>query len=63
MSSFRIAAVQHDIIWCDRDANFEHLAPLVRGAAASGARLVLLSETFSTGFATDRADLGEPEGG
>jgi predicted amidohydrolase len=63
MSTFRIAAVQHDIAWCDRDANFEHLAPLVRGAAASGARLVLLSETFSTGFATDRADLGEPEGG
>ncbi len=61
--ALRIAAVQHDIAWCDRDANFEHLAPLVRGAAASGARLVLLTETFSTGFATDRDDLGEPEGG
>jgi predicted amidohydrolase len=63
MSSFRIAAIQHDIAWCDRDANFAHLAPLIAGAAASGARLVLLSETYSTGFATDRADLGEPEGG
>ena len=25
--SLRIAAVQHDIVWNDRDANFEHLAP------------------------------------
>lgn len=62
-ATVRIAAIQHDIAWCDRDANFAHLAPLVAGAAASGAQLVLLSETFSTGFATDRDDLGEPEGG
>jgi predicted amidohydrolase len=59
----RVAAIQHDIVWCDRDANFAHLAPLISGAASSGARLILLSETFSTGFATDRDDLGEPEGG
>ena len=59
----RVAAIQHDIAWCDREANFAHLAPLIAGAAAAGARLVLLSETFSTGFATDRDDLGEPEGG
>jgi len=61
--SLRIAAIQHDIAWCDRAANFEHLAPMIAGAAASGARLVLLAETFSTGFATDRDDLGEPLGG
>ena len=30
----RVAAVQHDIVWSDRDANFEHLAPMVRAAAA-----------------------------
>lgn len=59
----RIAAIQHDIVWNDRDANFERLAPRVGAAAAAGARLVLLSETFSTGFAVDTADLGEPEGG
>ncbi len=59
----RVAAIQHDIVWCDRDANFAHLAPLIAVAAAAGARLILLSETFSTGFATDRDDLGEPEGG
>jgi predicted amidohydrolase len=59
----RIAAVQHDIVWSDRDANFEHLAPMVRSAAASGARLVLLTETYSTGFVTDDVAIGEPEGG
>ncbi|MCB9392708.1 MAG: carbon-nitrogen family hydrolase [Acidimicrobiaceae bacterium] len=59
----RIAAVQHDIVWGDRDANFERLAPRISGAAASGARLVLCTETYSTGFAVDDPDLGEPEGG
>lgn len=59
----RVAAIQHDIAWCEREANFVHIAPLIAGASAAGARLVLLSETFSTGFATDREDLGEPEGG
>lgn len=61
--SLRVAAVQHDIVWHDRDANFEHLAPIIAGAAAGGARLVLLTETFSTGFSFDTPGIGEPEGG
>jgi predicted amidohydrolase len=63
MAELRIAAVQHDIVWNDRDANFERLAPKVAGAAASGAGLVLLTETFSTGFGFDQPDFGELEGG
>jgi omega-amidase len=59
----RIAVVQHDIVWSDRAANFARLEPAVRTAAAGGARLVVLTETFSTGFAVDDPDLGEPEGG
>ncbi len=59
----RIAAVQHDIVWNDREANFAHLAPMIAAAAGAGARLVLLSETFSTGFAVDTPGLAEPEGG
>lgn len=59
----RIAAVQHDIVWSDRDANFERLAPMVRSAVVGGAGLVLLTETFSTGFVTDDVGIGEPEGG
>jgi predicted amidohydrolase len=58
----RIAAVQHDIVWEDRDANFERLAPQVARAAGAGADLVLLSETFSTGFSMTPG-IGEPEGG
>ncbi len=59
----RIAAVQHDIVWNDRPANFRRLAPQVAAAAAGGAQLILLTETFSTGFAVDEPTLGEPEGG
>ncbi len=59
----RIAAIQHDIAWDDRDANFEHLAPMIAAAAGAGARLVLCTETFSTGFVVDDLDIGEPEGG
>jgi len=58
----RIAAVQHDIVWEDRDANFERLAPQVAGAVGAGAELVLLTETFSTGFSMTPG-IGEPEDG
>ncbi|MCV2491218.1 carbon-nitrogen family hydrolase [Geodermatophilus sp. YIM 151500] len=58
----RIAAVQHDIVWEDREANFARLAPLVAGAVGLGAELVLLTETFSTGFSMTPG-IGEPEGG
>jgi predicted amidohydrolase len=62
MTGMRIAAVQHDIVWEDRDANFERLAPLVRRAVGAGGELVLLTETFSTGFSMTPG-IGEPEGG
>lgn len=58
----RVAAVQHDIVWNDRDANFARLAPMIATAAVGGARLVLCTETFSTGFVVDDAGIGEPEG-
>ena len=32
----RVAAIQHDIVWADREANFAHLAPLIAGAAGVG---------------------------
>lgn len=47
----KVAALQHDIAWLDRDANFARLEPMIREAAAAGARLVVLTEMFSTGFA------------
>ena len=64
MPSLTLAAVQHDIVWNDRDANFERLAPKIAGAVASGAGLVLLTETFSTGFGFgDPGFESEPTGG
>jgi len=59
----RVAALQHDIVWNDREANFTRLAPMIAAAVGAGAGLVLCTETFSTGFAVDEPDLGEPEGG
>jgi predicted amidohydrolase len=58
----RIAAVQHDIVWEDREANFARLGPQVARAVAAGAEFVLLTETFSTGFSMTPG-IGEPEGG
>jgi predicted amidohydrolase len=52
----KVAALQHDIVWEDRDANFARLAPMIADAAADGARLVLLAELYSTGFSL-RTDL------
>ncbi len=67
MSVLRIAAIQHDIVWMDQQANYDRLAPMIAGAAAGGAGLVVLTETFSTGFGfrdDGEADLrAEPEGG
>jgi len=63
MTAVRVAALQHDIAWHDRAANFRRLSPMIAGAVASGARVVLLTETFSTGFSFDSPDIAEPEGG
>ena len=59
----KVATIQHDIVWEDKEANFERLAPMIRSAAATGARIALLTETFSTGFSMDTARTGEPLGG
>ena len=59
----RIAGIQHDIVWEDPEANFERLAPRIAGAAASGARLVVLTEMFSTGFSMATERTAEPVGG
>ena len=47
----KVAAVQHDIVWLDREANFARLGAMIAEASRHGARFVVLSEMFSTGFA------------
>ena len=59
----RVAAIQHDIVWEDPSANFERLAPMIAAAAAGGARLVVLTEMYSTGFSMNTAVTAEPVGG
>lgn len=46
----RITALQHDIVWEDRDATLSHLEPLLARAVAARPDLVLLTEMFPTGF-------------
>lgn len=59
----KVAALQHDIQWADREANFRDLEILIADASAVGAKFLVLTEMFSTGFVVDRDDIGEPIGG
>jgi len=58
-----VAAIQHNIVWTNRQANFVALEVLTAKAAENGARLIVLSEMFSTGFVVDDLSIAEPEGG
>jgi predicted amidohydrolase len=59
----RIATIQHDTVWEDPAANFADLAPRVEAAAGAGARLVVLTEMFSTGFSMATERTAEPADG
>ncbi len=59
----KVAAIQHDIVWEDREATLAALEPQLAQAAAGGASLAVCAEMFATGFsmATDRT--AEPPDG
>ena len=59
----RVAAVQHDIVWEDRDATLAHVTPLVASAVDEGARLVVLPEMFAVGFSMEPQRVAEPPDG
>jgi len=59
----KVAAVQHDVVWEDREATLARLEPQLRAAAGTGARLVVLTEMFPTGFSMEPERVAEPEGG
>src|SRR3954447_1161473 len=59
----RVAAIQHDIVWQDAPATHALLAPLIADAAAGGARLIVLTEMFATGFSMEPERVAEDEGG
>lgn len=61
--TLKVAVVQHDIVWEDAPATLELLTPQVAEAVATGARLVVLTEMFSTGFSMAAERVAEaPEG-
>src|SRR5262249_32865541 len=59
----KVAAVQHDICWEAPAATCARVAPMIAGAAATGARLVVLTEMYSTGFTMAAARVAEPPDG
>lgn len=59
----KVAAVQHDICWEDPPATFARVAPKIARAAGVGARLVVLTEMFSTGFSMESDRIAEPVDG
>lgn len=59
----KVGIVQHDIVWEDAAATREHVRPMIAKAAADGARLIVLSEMFATGFSMRPEAVAEDEGG
>ncbi|MEZ5239694.1 MAG: nitrilase-related carbon-nitrogen hydrolase [Microthrixaceae bacterium] len=61
--SLEVAVLQHDIVWEDRAATLAHVEPMVTAAAGRGARLVVLTEMFATGFSPHTDAIAEdPDG-
>ena len=59
----KVAAIQHDIVWEDAERTRKNVAPLIAQAAASGARLIVLTEMFATGFSMQPERIAEYPGG
>lgn len=59
----RVAGIQVDTAWEDVPTNLERLSPWVASAAHAGARLVVLTEMFSTGFSMHTDRTAEPPDG
>ncbi|HEY5076998.1 MAG TPA: carbon-nitrogen family hydrolase [Acidimicrobiia bacterium] len=58
-----VAGIQHDIVWERPQENFVRLAPMIERAVADGARLVVLTEMYATGFSMKTDRIAEPVGG
>lgn len=59
----KIAAVQMDLAWEDRHANYAAARERSGQAAAAGADLILLPEMFATGFSMNPSVTAEPADG
>ena len=54
-----IVALQYDIAWESREANFDTVRRLLTKSAVSPGSLIVLPEMFSTGFSMDVPKLAE----
>ena len=61
MSTLTIALIQTSLYWLDKDANLAYFSNKVADIDKS-VELILLPETFATGFAIN-LDCAEPENG
>jgi predicted amidohydrolase len=59
----KIAGLQHDVVWEDGPATRARLEPQLAAAAGAGARLIVLTEMFPTGFSVEPERVAEPEDG
>jgi predicted amidohydrolase len=59
----KVIGVQLDIVWEDKQANFEKVRRLLGQAAPEKASLVVLPEMFATGFTMNTATMAEDYGG
>jgi len=62
MKPLRVTLVQQPLVWGEPGANRERFAALL-GPLAGSTDLVVLPETFTTGFSMEVERLGEPAGG
>jgi predicted amidohydrolase len=62
MAALRVSLVQQPLVWHDPAANRAHFAALL-APLAGRTDLVVLPETFTTGFSMQVEELGEPAGG
>ena len=51
----KIAAIQHDIVWEDAAQNLARYRDLIKAAADMGARLIVMSEMYSSGSRTPQS--------
>src|SRR6476619_1308094 len=59
----KVAAIQHDIVWEDAERTRKNVAPLIAQAAVAGARLIVLTEMYATGFSMQPERIAEHPGG
>lgn len=59
----RVAAIQHDVTWEDAAATTTRLIQPIAAAVVGGARMVVLTEMFATGFTSEPGRLAEDAAG